>query len=190
MNIEVIYDYLKENLKENRFMHTLGVVSTSKKLANLYNVDEKRAELAGLLHDISKNTSKEEMLEIIERNNIQLTLSEKKTPELWHSIVGPIQAREKFNINDEEILGAIRWHTTGKEDMTSLEKIVYIADMIEPSRTFDGVNEIREEVLKDLNKGVLKGMNHTISFLLSKNGMIDENTIKARNYLLNEVNNI
>ncbi len=187
MSIEVIYDYLKENLRENRFMHTLGVVSTSKKLASINNVDVARAELAALLHDISKNISKEDMLKIMKKNDIKLTLSEKETPELWHSIVGPIQAKEKFNINDEEILGAIRWHTTGKENMTTLEKIIYIADMIEPSRTFDGVNEIREEVLKGLDKGVLMGMNHTIAFLLSKNGMIDENTVKARNYLLCEI---
>ncbi|MGL5648076.1 MAG: bis(5'-nucleosyl)-tetraphosphatase (symmetrical) YqeK, partial [Clostridium sp.] len=123
----------------------------------------------------------------IEENNIQLTLSEKKTPELWHSIVGPIVAKEKFNINDEEILSAIRFHTTGKEDMSLLDKIIYIADMIEPSRVFDGVGEIRKEVLENLDKGVLVGMNHTISFLLSKNGMIEENTIKARNYLLDEL---
>ncbi|MGL5650017.1 MAG: bis(5'-nucleosyl)-tetraphosphatase (symmetrical) YqeK, partial [Clostridium sp.] len=109
MDKEIIYDYLKNNLKENRFMHTLGVVSTSKKLAEIYGADIEKAEMAGLLHDVCKNMSKEEMKKLIEENNIQLTLSEKKTPELWHSIVGPIVAKEKFNINDEEILSAIRF---------------------------------------------------------------------------------
>ncbi|MGL4847551.1 MAG: bis(5'-nucleosyl)-tetraphosphatase (symmetrical) YqeK [Clostridium sp.] len=184
---EIIYDYLKNNLKENRFIHTLGVASVSKKLAEAYGEDIEKAELAGLLHDMCKNMPKEEMAKLIEENNIQLTLSEKKTTELWHSIVAPIMAKEKFNIKDEEILSAIRFHTTGKEDMSKLDKIIYIADMIEPSRRFDGVDEIRKEVLEDLDKGVLKGMNHTIRFLLEKNGMIDENTIKGRNYLLNEL---
>ncbi|MGL4874220.1 MAG: bis(5'-nucleosyl)-tetraphosphatase (symmetrical) YqeK [Clostridium sp.] len=187
MDKEIIYDYLKNNLKENRFMHTLGVVSTAKKLAEIYGVDIEKAEMAALLHDISKNTSKDEMEKIMEENNIKLTLSEKRTPELWHGIVGPIVAKEKFNINDEEILSAIRFHTTGKENMSALDKIIYIADMIEPSRVFDGVGEIRKKVLENLDKGVLVGMNHTIGFLLSKNSMIDENTIKARNYLLDKL---
>jgi predicted HD superfamily hydrolase involved in NAD metabolism len=83
---------------------------------------------------------------------------------LWHSIVAPIEAKDKLGIDDDEILDAIRWHTTGKEDMSTLTKIIYIADMIEPGRNFDGVDEIK--------------------ILLARNLLIDENTIKARNYFL------
>ena len=89
------------------------------------------------------------------------------------------------DLEDEEILSAIRWHTTGKENMTKLEKIIYIADMIEPSRDFDGVEELRKVTLENLNKGVLMGLTQTIKFLLKKGSLIDLNTIKARNSLIN-----
>ena len=88
------------------------------------------------------------------------------------------------DIDDEEILSAIRWHTTGKSDMSLLDKIIYIADMIEPSRDFDGVKEIRKITLKNLDKGVLAGINHTIKYLLEDDKLLDINTIEARNYLL------
>lgn len=184
MEITYIYDYLKENLRPKRYMHTLGVVSTAKKLAKLNGVDEDKAVLAALCHDVGKNLTIEELMSIIKENNIELTMDEKKTPELWHGIVSRILAKEKFNIDDEEVLEAMRWHTTGKENMSTLEKIIYIADMIEPSRVYDGVQEIREKVLENLDEGVLMGMNHTIKYLLSKGQLIDLNTVKARNYLI------
>ncbi|AIY83684.1 metal dependent phosphohydrolase [Clostridium baratii] len=190
MEITYIYDYLKKNLKEKRYIHVLGVVSTAKKLAKLNGVSEEKAEIAALCHDAGKNLTKEQLLNIIEKNNIQLTLDEKKTPELWHAIVSPIIAKEEFNINDEEILEAARWHTTGRPNMTKLEKIIYISDMIEPSRVFNGVDSIREAVLEDLDLGVLKGMEHTIRYLLDKEQIVDKNTIEARNYLIIEKNNI
>ncbi|MGG7324676.1 bis(5'-nucleosyl)-tetraphosphatase (symmetrical) YqeK [Clostridium baratii] len=190
MEITYIYDYLKKNLKEKRYIHVLGVVSTAKKLAKLNGVSEEKAEIAALCHDAGKNLTKEQLLNIIEKNNIKLTLDEKKTPELWHAIVSPIIAKEEFNINDEEILEAARWHTTGKPNMTKLEKIIYISDMIEPSRVFNGVDSIREAVLEDLDLGVLKGMEHTIRYLLDKEQIVDKNTIEARNYLIIEKNNI
>lgn len=184
-DIEFMKKYLEENLVKGRYLHTLGVVETAKSLAKIYGVDIKKAEIAALAHDIAKNLSPQELLEVIDKNNINLSFDEKNTRELWHSIVGPIVAREHFEIEDEEILSAIRWHTTGKENMTKLEKIIYIADMIEPSRDFDGVEELRKVTLENLNKGVLMGLTQTIKFLLKKGSLIDLNTIKARNSLIN-----
>lgn len=183
--IEEAYNYVKDNLKDTRFIHTLGVVSVSKKLAKLNGVSEEKAELAALCHDIAKNLKVEKLKEMMYENNVELTDDEKKTPELWHSIVGPIVAKKYLEITDEQVLNAMRWHTTGKENMTKLEKIIYIADMIEPSREYDGVDNLREETLKDLDKGVLLGLTSTIEFLLSKGKTIDLNTVKARNYLIN-----
>ncbi|MGL4772467.1 MAG: bis(5'-nucleosyl)-tetraphosphatase (symmetrical) YqeK [Clostridium sp.] len=182
--MEEIYAYLKDCLKPSRYMHVLGVVSISKKLANLNGVSEEKAEIAALCHDIAKNLHIEELKKIIEDNQIELTYDEEASPQLWHSIVAPIEAKKKFEIEDEDILEAARWHTTGRENMSTLEKIVYIADMIEPSRTFPGVEELREATLRNLDEGVLKGLNHTINFLMSNNFPIDINTIKARNYLI------
>lgn len=185
VNKQEAYDYIKANLKDKRFIHTLGVVSVAKKLAVLNEVDEEKAEIAALCHDIAKNISQEEMEKIIKDNDIILTEDEKNTKELWHSILAPVVAKEKLKIEDEEILSALRWHTTGRENMTKLDKIIYIADMIEPSRVFEGVEEIREETIKNLEKGVLLGLTQSIAFLLSKGALIDLNTIKARNYLIN-----
>lgn len=182
--ISEIKDYLQKNLRENRYEHVLGVVQTAIALAKLNNVDEKKAEIAALCHDVAKNKTIAELEQLINENKIELSYEEIHTKELWHSIVSPSLGRDIFNIEDEEILNAMRWHTTGRENMTKLEKIIYIADMIEPGRNFPGVQELRQLTFLDLDKGVLEGLNHTIGYLLSMNSLIDSNTIKARNYLL------
>ena len=183
-DIKFIKEYLQENLVQGRFLHTLGVAETAVKLAKLYSVDIKKAEIAGLAHDVAKNMSADKIREIIDKNNIKLTIDEENTKELWHAIAGPILAKEVFEIDDEEILSAMRWHTTGKENMSSLDKIIYLADLIEPSRKFEGVEELRITAEKDLDLAVLEGLTHTAKYLLDKNQPIDVNSMRARNYLL------
>lgn len=184
LNLQREYDIVKGSLKEKRFIHTLGVVSVAKKLAKLNDVSEEKAEIAALSHDIAKNMSLEDMQKLMDKNNIILSEDEKITTELWHSILAPIVAKERLGIQDEEILSAIRWHTTGKENMSTLDKIIYIADMIEPSRNFEGLEEIRKVTLENLDNGVLLGLNHSIEYLLTKGVLIDINTVKARNYMI------
>lgn len=108
----------------------------------------------------------------------------KNTKELWHSIIAPILGRKIFEIDDEEILSAMRWHTTGKENMSKLEKIIYLADLIEPSRKFEGVEEIRDISRKNLDEAMLKALTHTTMYLLNQGCAVDINSVKARNYLL------
>jgi len=184
INIDEMKVYLKNNLIENRYIHVLGVVDTAIRLAKINKVDEKKAEIAALAHDIAKNMTIYELKDILDKNNIELSYDEEKNQELWHSMVGPIVAKEIFGIEDEEILSAMRWHTTGKENMSKLDKVIYMADMIEPNRNFKGVDNLRRETFKDLDNGVLQGLNHTIKYLLNKGVAIDINSIKARNYLL------
>ncbi|NRT89834.1 bis(5'-nucleosyl)-tetraphosphatase (symmetrical) YqeK [Clostridium beijerinckii] len=184
LSIEEMNLYLKSNLLEKRYMHTLGVADTAKRLAKLNGVSEKKAEIAGLAHDVAKNLSIDKMREMIKENNVIISEIEEKNMNLWHSIVAPIEAKDKLGIDDDEILDAIRWHTTGKEDMSTLTKIIYIADMIEPGRNFDGVDEIRRATFENLDKGVYFGLTSSIKVLLARNLLIDENTIKARNYFL------
>ena len=112
-SLEEAYEYVKKNLKENRFIHTLGVIEEAKKLAKINGVSEEKAEMAALCHDIAKNIPKTEMLEIMKENNIILTEDEENSPSIWHSILGPIVTKKELKIEDEEILSAIRWHTTG-----------------------------------------------------------------------------
>lgn len=187
-SIEFINEYLKNNLVKGRYLHTLGVAETAIKLAKIHGEDENKAEIAALSHDVAKNLTDDELLTIIRNNHIELTNDEKNTRELWHSIVGPIKAKEVFQINDDEILCAIRWHTTGKENMSKLDKIIYLADLIEPSRRFPGVDEIRKASEENLDIAMLKALTHTIKYLLEKGCSIDINTIKARNYLLYNIN--
>lgn len=184
LSIEEMKIYLKENLMEKRYIHTLGVAETAKKLAKLNGVSEEKAEIAGLAHDVAKNLSIEKMKNIIEQNGIILSKIEENNPSLWHSIIAHIEAKDKLKIEDEEILDAIRWHTTGKENMSKLDKIIYLADMIEPSRDFSGVEELRNDSKDDLDKAMLNALTHTIKYLLEKGCLIDINTVKARNYLL------
>lgn len=181
---EEIKEYLAENLEGKRYKHVLGVAETAKKLAALNEIDENAAEIAGLAHDVAKNMSKEDMYNVIKENNIILSEVEKRNKSLWHSIIAPVIAREKLGIENIEILNSLRWHTTGKENMTVLEKIIYIADMIEPTRDFPGVEELRKITFEDLDNGVFAGLNQSMKFLLEKNQLMDENTVKARNYLL------
>lgn len=183
-DVKFMKKYLEENLVKGRYLHTLGVVETAVKLAKIHGEDVEKAEIAALSHDIAKNLSKEELLKIIKENNISLSFDEKNTKELWHSIVGPIVAKERFAIDDIEILSAIRWHTTGKEDMSALDKIIYLADLVEPSRNFPGVEELRQDCEENLDIAMLNALTHTIKYLLEKGCLIDINTVKARNYLL------
>lgn len=186
---EDIKEYLKANLKVSRYNHVLGVVDTSIKLANIYGYDVYKAEIAALGHDVAKNMTNDELKNIICENNIKLSVDEENTKELWHSIVGPVVANKVFEIEDLDILNAIRWHTTGRENMSNLEKIIYLADLIEPSRIFDGVEDIRNIAYKDLDLAMLKALTHTTVYLLNKGLTVDINSIKARNYLIyNKIN--
>ncbi len=184
LSIEEIKLYLKENLNSNRYNHTLGVGETAKKLAEVNKISIEKAEIAALAHDVAKNLSLQKMQSIIEKNNIELTNTEKENSNLWHSIIAPIEARNKLKIDDEDILDAVRWHTTGKENMSILTKIIYIADMIEPGRDFPGVEKIRQTTFENLDEGVLLGLTESMKDLLNRNLIIDLNTIKARNYFL------
>lgn len=184
LSIDEMKAYLETNLMEKRYIHTLGVAETAKKLAKLNGISEEKAEIAGLAHDIAKNISKEKMKEIIKENNIVLSKIEEVSANLWHSIIAPIEAKSRFKIEDEEILDSIRWHTTGKENMPILTKVIYIADMIEPNRNFEGVDELRKVTFENLDRGVFSGLTSSIKVLLTQNLLIDENTMRARNYFL------
>lgn len=179
-----INEFLVKNLSEKRVNHVLGVANTAKELAILNNEDENKAELAAMLHDIAKEMPIDEQLKILSDNNFKITEIDKASPQVLHGFVGEFIARDKFAIDDEAILKAVAYHTTGKADMTTLEKIIYIADYIEPTRDYPGVDTLRKVTYKDLNEGVLMGLNNTIRLLLDKDAVIHPLTIEARNYLV------
>ena len=178
-----IKKYLKKHLTKDRYHHTLGVASTAVAMAMRYNPDPsnsnfiKRAELAGLLHDCAKCMDNNKKLRICEKNNLSCSSFEKSHPYLLHGKVGAYIAQTKLKIEDNDILQAITWHTTGRPDMSLLEKIIFIADYIEPSRNpVPELNLIRQLAFVDIDKAMEKILSNTLKFLESKGNPIDKMT--------------
>lgn len=185
--IDEIDLYLREHLTESRYRHTLGVVEVTESLCEKYGVDKTKAKYAGLIHDCAKNMKIEEQIAFLADRNIQLDEISIESPQILHGVVGALIAKEKMGIDDKEILDAIKYHTTGRRDMSKLEKIVYIGDYIEPNRTYPGVEELRNLTFFDLNKGVLKGFDNTITYIIKQGQLVHPLTFEARNYLLLEM---
>ncbi len=174
-------------LKVRRCGHVLGTAATAVKLAEKYGADVHRAEVAGLLHDCTKKLSMDEQLALCERYGIVLDELEKKALKLLHAKTGAALARDVFGV-DDEVYNAILWHTTGKPDMTVLEKVIYLADFIEPTRDFPGVDTLREAVWQDLDRGLLMGLEMTVEEMEEMGNPIHVNTLRARDYLKGKAN--
>lgn len=167
MDREAIIESVKAQMPERRWLHVQGVMATSIILAERFGADPVRAELAAILHDVAKYWPTERMQRIIVDEQLpQELLAYDK--ELWHAPVGAFIAERDYGITDAEVLEAIRYHTSGREEMSLLEKIVCLADYMEPGRDFPGVNRIREEAEHSVEKALLAGFDSTISFLLEK----------------------
>lgn len=158
---------MKSRMPEKRYIHTIGVTETAILLANKFGIDAEKAEIAAILHDSVKYADKEWLRSII--------VSEKMNPlllqfndELWHAPVGSFVAKTEFGITDQAILQAIEFHTTGRAGMSKLEKIIYVSDMIEPSRKFPGVERLREKAEVDLDEAMASCIKHSITFLVEK----------------------
>ncbi|PAE23049.1 MULTISPECIES: bis(5'-nucleosyl)-tetraphosphatase (symmetrical) YqeK [Bacillaceae] len=167
MNREKALAIVKEQLTEHRYLHTVGVMETAIKLAEKYGADSKKAELAAIFHDYAKFRPKEEMREIIIKTGMPAELLDYNS-ELWHAPVGAYLAEKEAGMHDKEVLDAIRYHTSGRPGMALLEKIIYLADYIEPGRHFPGVDEVRDLAQTNLNKALIKSVQNTIMFLMKK----------------------
>ena len=169
-------------LKHKRIPHVLGTEQEAVRLAERYGADVEKARVAALLHDCTKKLSMEEQLALCEKYGIQLDELEQKALKLLHSKTGAAIARDMFGV-DDEIYSAIWYHTTGHADMTKLEKIIYLADYIEPSRDFPGVDGLRNVCYEDLDKGLLKGLEMTIEEMTAMGNPVHHATIEARDAL-------
>ncbi len=174
---------LKEDISKKRYLHSIGVSDTAACLAMRYDSDVRRAALAGLLHDCAKGLSEEELLQTVIRAGIEISEFEKENPELLHSKAGSVIAREKYGIDDEEILNAIFWHTTGKPSMTLLEKMIFLADYIEPNRcNIPKIESIRQIAFKDIDAAVAMACMNSIEYLKRSSKAIDRVTIDTYEY--------
>lgn len=182
--MDIIKKHLEEILNDNRYKHSLQVASTAVKLAKIYKVDERKAEIAGLLHDCGKNISLNKMKQLLKINNQNLS-KEYFSSALLHGFAGSIYARNVFRIEDKDILDAIKYHTVGRKNMNILEKIIYISDVIEPDRRYsEKINEIRKKAYIDIDEAILEEVNDKILFLLESGKIIHPNTIELRNQLI------
>lgn len=179
-----IKEYLIDKIGEKRYEHSLRVVEVAKTLGEKYNVDLKKLETAALLHDCAKIKDKELLLKSARSFDIIKDDIMLENTELIHAYLGAEFARRDFGIEDEDILNSIRYHTTGRVGMTSFEKIIFLADYIEPVRNFPGVEIVRELAYENLDKAVLQAMNQTINFLIERGLLISIDTINARNSII------
>lgn len=185
MNPNKALELVKEQLTEHRYQHTLGVVESAIELAQRYQVDEQKAEIAAIFHDYAKFRPKEEMKKVIIEQNMPIELLQYNA-ELWHAPVGAYLVETEAGVTDSEILDAIRYHTSGRPNMTRLERVIYLADYIEPGRHFPGVDEVRELAKQDLNTALIQSIRNSISFLLKKNQPIFPATFLTYNSLVQE----
>jgi len=184
MKEEEIIEKLSGMLTPGRLNHTFGVRDTAEQLAKLYHYDVQKAVIAALLHDCAKNIEPLQMLQMCSNFDIVLDEISQNEVQLIHAPLGAKLAEVEFDIHDIDILEAIFYHTTAKENMSLLTKIIYISDFIEPGRNFPGVETIREKAFEDLDEAILLAINRTIHYVLSKEGLIHPSTINARNYIL------
>lgn len=185
--IDKIKSDLLNNISKERYLHTLRVVDTCEKLAIRYDEDLDKTRTAALLHDSAKFISKEKILDKSKEYGLLDNLSHPYNTALLHGPLAAKIAKDKYDIIDEDILNSIEYHTTGRRNMSLLEKIIFMGDYIEPNRKFKGIEEIRKLAFKDLDRSLLLTLNTNIKFLIDRNKVIFIDTIDARNYLIEEI---
>lgn len=179
----IIREQLKEKLNAYRYEHVLGVAYMSVALAMRWGADIAQAELAGLLHDCAKYMTVPQMLESCRQYGIALTDDELRAPGVIHAKLGAVMARAEYGVQDEAVLSAIRWHTTGRPDMSLLDKIVYVADYIEPGRRpLPRLDAYRKLAFTDLDRSLVEIMGSTLAYLERSGGFVDGASRIAYNY--------
>ena len=178
---------LKARMGEKRYVHSVNVAEEAVRLAKKYGADADKARLAGTLHDITKETSPDEQLAIIESSNIELNGIERPSPKLWHAIAGAGFVRDVMGIDDEDVFNAIRYHTSGRANMSLLEKCVFIADFTGAERDYDGVDEMRALADKSLEEAMAFGLSFSISDLAKRRLAIDPNSLACYNEVVLKV---
>lgn len=187
VDLKKIRHKLEKELDGKRFEHTLGVAYTAASLAMCHQEDAERALVAGLLHDCAKCMSNEKKLEICEKHHIPVTEVERQNPFLLHAKVGSYLAGKKYHIHDEDILNAIKNHTTGRPGMSRLEEIIYISDYIEPGRKqAPGLSAIRRLAFQDLDRALLQILKDTLDYLHGMDFPFDPMTQATYDYYVTD----
>ena len=173
---------VKSRLSEKRWTHTKNVKKMAVKLAKRWGADPEKAAMAAILHDSVKEMPKQELLQIFADNAIMAESAPQRPSPVWHGIAAAILAETQWGITDPEILSAIRCHTTGKPDMSKLDKILYLADMTSAERDWPGVEELRALEMEDLDRALCDALKRSIDFVEEKNGTLDPESVAAYEY--------
>lgn len=183
IDVYKLQNKMKKVLETKRYEHTLGVAYTAANLAFVYEIDTKKALVAGLLHDCAKCLSHQKRISVCKKNEIDISDVERDNPVLLHAKVGAFYAKEKYGIQDEEILNAILYHTTGRPDMGILEKIIYVADYIEPHRKkLPKLSEIRKIAYRDIDVAIYMILENSLMYLEKGDAKIDSTTRKTYDF--------
>lgn len=169
---------------QKRYEHSLRVMDVAIELSKIYGEDKRKAAVAGYYHDCAKIKNVDLLHSKCIEYGLKLTHDMKMNPQIIHGHLGALIAKADYGIEDEDILNSIRWHTTGRIGMSLLEKIVFIADYIEPGRNFPEVELARKLARTNINKAVYFSLNNTIIHLCNSNSYIATDTLLARNYIL------
>ena len=181
------YEYIKNSVKEmidaKRFKHSEGVEIEAVKLAKIYNEDIEKCRIAGIAHDCVKKMSDNELIEKAREYNIDIDEIQINFPQLLHGPVGAEYMRYNFDVTDKDILNAVYYHTTGRRNASMLEKIIYLADVIEESRDFEGIESIRNAAYKDIDRAIILSCNSTLIYIIKNDFLIHPLTLEFRNSL-------
>lgn len=177
IKIDKMKKRVQSHLDKDRYEHTTGVMYTAAALAMRYQVDIEKALVAGLLHDCAKCLSSDKKIKLCEKYNLEITESERKNPGLLHAKLGAYIAATKYDVKDQEIIDAITYHTTGRPNMTLLDKIVYIADYLEPNRCeAPNLDKVRALAFVDIDECLYVILRDSLAYLQTKSEVIDSMT--------------
>lgn len=188
MNLDELRTELKEKYlfapeSEQRYAHSLGVMEISEELAKKYNVDIERTKKTALMHDMAKFMPVETLRQYIKKNNLQVSENEMLAGVALHGVVAADICKKEYNF-DDEMCSAIAIHTIGKENMTMLEKVVFIADKIDKTRKYEGIEDLRKLAFEDIDRAILQNIEHSIEKNIKRGNIIIERSIKTRNFIL------
>lgn len=185
INREPLDDFIKSNLKESRYIHSLGVEEMAVRLAEIHGADTDKAAFAGRYHDLAKNFDNETMDAYIRKYDLPEYLLGNNA--LAHSKVAAAILENEFGVDDEDVLNAVRYHTTARKDMSILEETIFVADVVEDNRTYSDLDYYQQLAYRDLDQACLEILEYTIGSLTTKEKEIDKDTLEARDWVLKRI---
>ena len=177
---------VRDRLSDYRYVHSLGVAEAAAQLAERFGGDAEKAYLAGYVHDVMKEFDRSLAVDYLVSHGVELTELERSAPKLWHAMTGAVYLKEKYGL-DEEIVSAVRYHTTGKAGMNKLEKILFTADFISADRDYPGVEDMRKRAEISLETAMKEGLRFTINELSEKCVPIHPDTLDCYNEIILEL---